>query len=201
MNEYYSKGYNEGVKIACALNRRKVGDAISAKTFNDTVLEDHYMQHALCKLASSIMYAAGEEYSPEGILYTRLANFTEMGGKLSKVASESIIGPVVESLSDGAVSASAIAFEKVAGAGDYVELGKNSLGALLTMACFGGTSIGALAWLLNRNSNVYDSEIDTKIEQAKHYRQIANDIKEKLKTNTAELKDTAKSMGEGSYVL
>lgn len=199
MNEYFDQGYNEGVKFACFKLGTPTLETVKAKNFNDTIFENSYMQKDLCKLACALLYAAGEDTGVEAELYNGLLNTMERGYTMSKEASEHLLGPVVEALGMNSVIASNHPLVKQAGG--FVDTMADVAKSGITIGGIGGASIGALAWLLNRNADQKDEEIDVKREQAKHYRAIAKDIKERLKAKAEDLKETANDMGEGAYIM
>lgn len=198
-NEYFNQGYSDGVDLECSMLNMVKHETIKSKHYNDTILTDPTMQLNLCKVACAVLNDEEDDYVK--FLYNSLHNGLNEGSiVLTKEASESILGPVVESIGSHSIKLKNYEMCKQAES-NLVDAAKALLKSGLTVGAAGGASIGALAWLLNRGSHLVDEEIDAKREQAKHYREIANDIRERLKAKEGDLKETVKSMGEGAYLL
>lgn len=199
-NEYFNSGYKDGVKLACILYNTSEADSIKSKHFNDTSLENNLMQLNICKVACKVLENESDKCSAK-ILYNNLLNKLNSGHVLSKEASINLLGPVVESVGSCAFRNEYNSMTKQA----FLDSGLSALEAIaksgLALGGIAGASIGSIAWLLNRNANNMDAEIDAKLAQAKHYREIAKDIKERLKAKEEDLKDTANAMGEGAYII
>lgn len=199
-NEYFDSGYKDGVKLACVLYNTSEADSIKSKYFNDTSLEDGLMQFNICKIACSVLDEEDDNCYAK-ILYNNLMRRIETGEVLSKEASVNLLSPVIESLGSCSFRAEHDLMTKNA----FIDEGLSALEALaksgIALGGVTGASIGAIAWLLNRNANMKDAEIDAKLAQAKHYREIARDIKERLKAKEGDLNAVADKMGEGAYVV
>ena len=214
MNENYRKGFDAGVKIACANLGITPGDAVRHSSFSDTYLADPQTQSDICKIAAACFKAAGMDSSVEFHLYDTMA---KSASALSNVSVERFLVPVVKSLSKQAKVAHEELMEKSASpsvlggllskvfgtaTGTLTELYK--MYALLGAGA--GTATGALTWYLNRDANEDSSEVEAKEEQAKHYKQIAKDIKKRLKIekepkSKKAIKDSAEEQGEGAFIL
>ena len=198
-NEYFNQGYSDGVDLACSVMNVPTSDTIRSKNYNDVILTDPTMQLNLCKVACTILNNEEDDYVK--LLYNRLHNGLNDGSiTLTKEASEAILGPIVESIGSYSIGLENYLMTKKAGS-DAADAIKALLKSGLTVGAAGGVSVGTLAWLLNRGSHLSDEEIDAKREQAKHYREIASDIRERLKAKEGDLKDSIKSMGEGAYLI
>lgn len=198
-NEYFNQGYSDGVDLECSMLNMVKHETIKSKHYNDTILTDPNMQLNLCKVACAVLSEEKDDYVK--FLYNSLYDGLSKGSiKLTKEASESILSPVIEAIGSHSIKLENHEMRKQAGS-DIVDAAKALLKSGLTVGAAGGASIGALAWLLNRGSHLVDEEIDAKREQAKHYREIANDIRERLKAKEGDLRESVKSMGEGAYLL
>lgn len=209
----YSKGFDAGVKIACAnlgITQEKV---IRDSAFSKKLLEDADMQRDICKVAAACFKIAEGTTSVGYNLYDMLG---KSASKLTPVSVEKIIVPVVKALSKQANIVHEELMEKSASpsvvgglmsklfgttTGTIPELYK--LYALLGAGA--GTATGALTWYLNRDAAQDSADVEAKEEQAKHYKQIASDIKKRLNIedtdSTAAIKDSAKEQGEGAFIL
>lgn len=201
MNEYFKQGYDDGVNFACAMLNTSSNEAVRSKHYNDTIFEDPTMQHNLCKVACSVLNYTDDSYNVPLHLYNNLLLNLEKGYILTKEASENLLGPVVEALGSYAFRNDSKIMEKKAVVSETMSLIEAIAKSGLAIGGIAGGSIGSLAWLLNRNSNMVDEEIDAKREQAKHYREIARDIQERLKAKQEDLKEVADKMGEGAYLV
>lgn len=214
MNENYNKGFNAGVKIACANLGITPGEVVRHSAFSDAILSDLTIQKDICKIAAACFKAAGMDSSVEFHLYDNMA---KSAAALSPVSVEKFIVPVVKSLNKQANIVHETLMEKSASpsvlggllskvfgtaTGTIPELYK--MYALLGAGA--GTATGALTWYLNRDAAQDSAEVEAKEEQAKHYKQIAKDIKKRLniekepKSKKA-IKDSAESQGEGAFIL
>lgn len=214
MNVDYNKGFNAGVKIACAALGVTPGEVVRNSAFSDAVLRDETMQKDICKIAAACFKAAGMESSTEFNLYDMLG---KSASALSPVSVEKFVVPVVKSLSKQAKVAHEELMEKSAApsvlggllskvfgtaSGTIPDLYK--LYALLGAGA--GTATGALTWYLNRDAAQDSADVEAKEEQAKHYNQIAKDIKKRLNIekdpdSKKSVKDSAKEQGEGAFIL
>lgn len=200
-NEYFKQGYDDGVNFTCAMLNLDSTEAIKSKYYNDTILEDPTMQYNLCKVACSVLNYADNVSSFPIHLYNNLLVNMEKGYTLTKEASEHILGPVIEALGSYAFRTDSEVMEKKAVVSETMSLIEAIAKSGLAIGGIAGGSIGSLAWLLNRNSSLADEEIDAKREQAKHYREIARDIQERLKAKQEDLKEVSNKMGEGAYLV
>lgn len=200
-NEYFKQGYDDGVNFTCAMLNLDSTEAIKSKYYNDTILEDPTMQYNLCKVACSVLNYADNVSSFPIHLYNNLLVNMEKGCTLTKEASEHILGPVIEALGSYAFRTDSEVMEKKAVVSETMSLIEAIAKSGLAIGGIAGGSIGSLAWLLNRNSSLADEEIDAKREQAKHYREIARDIQERLKAKQEDLKEVSNKMGEGAYLV
>lgn len=215
MNDNYSKGFNAGVKIACANLGITPGEVVRHSAFSDAILSDVTTQKDICKIAAACFKAAGMDSSVEFHLYDTMA---KGAAALSPVSVEKFIIPVVKSLNKQARVVHEELMEKSASpsvlggllskvfgtaTGTLPELYK--MYALLGAGA--GTATGALTWYLNRDAAQDSADVEAKEEQAKHYKQIAKDIKKRLNIEESEskskkaIKDSAESQGEGAFVL
>lgn len=214
MNENYSKGFNAGVKIACANLGVTPGEVVRHSAFSNAMLSDTTIQKDICKIAAACFKAAGMDSSVEFHLYDTMAKSASV---LSPVSVEKFIVPVVKSLHKQASAVHEELMEKSASpsvlggllskvfgtaTGTLPELYK--MYALLGAGA--GTATGALTWYLNRDAAQDSADVEAKEEQAKHYKQIAKDIKKRLniepepKSKKA-LKNSAEEQGEGAFIL
>lgn len=198
-NEYFNQGYSDGVNLACTMINVPNLEPIKSKNYNDTILTDPTMQLNLCKVACAVLNDGEDDYVK--ILYNELHDALEnKSTTLTKEASESILSPVIEAIGSHSIKWDANMMVKKAES-NFFEALQSLMKSGLTVGAAGGVSVGALAWLLNRSSNLTDEEIDAKREQARHYREIANDIRERLKAKEGDIKNSIKSMSEGAYLL
>ena len=214
MNENYNKGFNAGVKIACANLGVTPGEVIRHSAFSDKMLSDITMQKDICKIAAACFKAAGMGSSVEFHLYDTMA---KSAAALSPVSVEKFIVPVVKSLNKQAHAAHEELMEKSASPGVLGGLLSKVFGTATgtipelykmyaLLGAGAGTATGALTWYLNRDAEQDSTEVEAKEEQAKHYKQIAKDIKKRLniekepKSKKA-IKDSAEAQGEGAFIL
>lgn len=214
MNENYRKGFDAGVKIACANLGITPEDAIRHSSFSDTYLADTQMQTDICKIAAACFKAAGMDSSVEFHLYDTMA---KSAAALSPVSVEKFLVPVVKALHKEASNVHEDLMEKSASPGVLGGLLSKIFGAAggtlpdlykmyALLGAGAGTATGALTWYLNRDANEDSSEVEAKLEQAKHYKQIAKDIKKRLKLekepkSKKAIKDSAEEQGEGAFIL
>lgn len=213
MTVNYNKGFDAGVKIACANLGITPGDVVRHSAFSDALLNDESAQKDICKVAAGIFAAADMADSVE---YNLFDVMSKSASKLSTVSVEKFIVPVLKSLEKQAKVVHEELMEKSAspsilggllaktvGAGTSVVPELYKLYALLGAGA--GTATGALTWYLNRDANQDDADIEAKEEQAKHYTQIAKDIKKRLnledKVTKKTIEDSAEDQGEGAYII
>lgn len=214
MNENYNKGFNAGVKIACANLGVTPGEVVRHSSFSDAMLSDVTMQKDICKIAAACFKAAGMDSSVEFHLYDTMA---KSAAALSPVSVEKFIVPVVKSLNKQANVIHEDLMEKSASPGVLGGLLSKVFGTATgtvpelykmyaLLGAGAGTATGALTWYLNRDAAQDSAEVESKEEQAKHYKQIAKDIKKRLniekepKSKKA-IKDSAEDQGEGAFIL
>lgn len=214
MNIDYSKGFDAGVKIACANLGITPEEIVRHSAFSDKILSDETMQKDICKIAAACFKAAGMDSSVEFHLYNTMA---KSASALSPVSVEKFVVPVVKSLNKQARTLHEELMEKSAApsvigglmskvfgtaSGTIPDLYK--LYALLGAGA--GTATGALTWYLNRDAAQDSADVEAKEEQAKHYKQIAKDLKKRLnieenpKSKKA-IQDSAKEQAEDAFVL
>lgn len=210
----YNAGYNLGAQIACAVNNKPAGEAIKAAAFNSAIINDIQMQGDLCKVACAILDNAGEVGSEAFMLYKSASETIARGEQLTKTAAEAFLFPVVEALDAAAKRVHEEVMEKSAGiglvnffgklfgtAGKGMALTDDIYNKLLALSIGVGGSGGALAWYLNRDANQDEADTETKLEQAKHYRRIAEDIKSRLASNSSNIQNAAKEQSNSSYLM
>lgn len=214
-DQTYKVGYDAGVKIACALRQVSPNDVLRKAAFVDTALADLTIQTALCKVASHIFERAGMTYTPEYILYSKLSN---MPCTLTQYSTEKFLVPVVKTLQKAASVAYEIGMEKVAAGfmlpsivaklvGRTAATTPEVLRLLSIIGIGGGAAAGSLAWLLNRDSTQDETDVEAKLKQAEHYKQIAKDLQKRLdleadeKPSKKDLKKAVEEQGEGAYLI
>jgi hypothetical protein len=214
MNENYRKGFDAGVKIACANLGITPEEAVRHSAFSDKYLSDLQMQTDICKIAAACFKAAGMTSSVEFHLYDTMA---KSASTLSPVSVEKFLVPVVKSLHKQAKLLHEELMEKSASGGVLGGLLSKVFGAAsgtipdlykmyALLGAGAGTATGALTWYLNRDASEDSAEVEAKIEQAKHYKQIAKDIKKRLKLEKdpkkkKSIEDSAEEQGEGAFIL
>lgn len=213
--EAYNAGYNAGVTIACALNRIQPGDALRKSAFADTALSSATMQAALCKVASYIFENAGMTDVPAYILYSKLSNIQQ---PLTQYSTEKFIVPVAKTLKKAASSAYEQGIDKIASTflpagiiaklvGRTASTTPEAIRLLSIIGIGGGAAAGSLAWLLNRDSTQDETDVEAKLKQAEHYKQIAEDLQKRLdleadeKPSKKDLKKAVEEQGEGAYLI
>lgn len=213
MTTDYNKGFDAGVKIACAHRGVTPGDIVRHSAFSDKILQDVDMQKDICKIAAACFKAAGMEDSVEYNLYDMLG---KSASALSSVSVEKFIVPVVKSLHKQASAAHEELMEKSAAPSVLGGLMSKIFGATTgtlpdlyklyaLLGAGAGTATGALTWYLNRDAAQDSADVEAKEEQAKHYQQIASDIKKRLNIEESpkkkDVEESAKSQGEGAFIL
>lgn len=214
MNENYRKGFDAGVKIACANLGITPGEVVRHSAFSDKYLADVEMQKDICKIAAACFKAAGMDSSVEFHLYDTMA---KSAAALTPVSVEKFLVPVVKSLHKQASAIHEELMEKSAAPGVLGGLLSKVFGAAggtlpelykmyALLGAGAGTATGALTWYLNRDAEQDSADVEAKEEQAKHYKQIAKDIKKRLKIekepkSKKAIKDSAKDQGEGAFIL
>lgn len=215
-NKFYSKGYDAGVKIACAFNNISPEDVVRHSSFSERFLADNFAQQALSKIATTAFEEAGMTGTAEYFLYKNIEKRASFA-PLSPYSVETFIVPVVHALYKEAkaisedmqgqsavmTKQSALSFlSETAGKilGTVPELSKD----VMALSALGGAGIGSLAWALNRDSDTDAEEADEKHAQAMHYKRIAEDLRKRLGSNIAvkkSLKNDIEDSTEGAYLL
>lgn len=215
-DKFYSKGYDAGVKIACALNNVSPEEIIKHSSFSERFLSDNFMQQALCKIASTSFEEAGMQNTVEYHLYENIAkraSFTQ----LSPYTVETFLVPVVHALqkeasdihkemqeaTGGLTKKAALSFlSETIGKilGTVPEMSKD----VVALSALGGAGVGSLAWALNRDAETDSAEADEKHAQAMHYKRIAEDLRKRLGSSIAvrkAVKNNIEDVSEGAYLL
>lgn len=215
-SDEYNEAYMFGQMLEASIHGRNPQDVIRKEACVEALDADPTMQKAVCKAASYIFKQAGYAGTKLDRVYEAIMN---LDGPITKVASDMFITPVLNSLSyfNTAVqnaelekSASklpallklipAIAGKGVSSVPSWVQTG--FLGAAGT-----GATLGGLLWVLNRSANQDDADVAAKEEQAAHYRQIADDIRKRIKLESSKdpkTKEIAKKLEEentDSYII
>lgn len=211
----YNKGYDAGVKLACAAANVDPSEVIRSSAFSDKFLSDSFMQQQICKVATFILKKAGMENSFEHSLYNVMAKQAS-AGPLTEYTVERFIVPVIKSIYKEAKVAQEEADEQSAATikqasaaliktmGSVISSTPSLIQNALALSALGGAGIGSLAWALNRDSVTDSVESDEKHAQAMHYKRIANDLRKKLKAQGAAngaARDLIQETSGADYVL
>lgn len=208
MNEA-TLGYKFGVKLACAYHGIDPGALMTKAAKVYTCLESPVMQHAFAKIASTIMHNAGPEFAAEEALFNAIAN---RHTPLTSFVKKAFLYPVLDTLANAAATCSmeksaGVFNDIISGVGSVLNGSQEALYKLALIGALGGAGIGALGWNLSRHMREEDADTAAKIEQAKHYRQIARDLQKRLNAEASGSADHAKlrrlieAEDEGDVVL
>lgn len=214
--KFYSKGYDAGVKIACAFNGISPEEVIRHSSFSERFLADNFAQQALCKIASTAFAEAGMADTLEYHLYENIAKRASFA-PLSTYSVETFIVPVVHALHKEAKDISDAIQENTPGMTKKAALAflSESIGKILgtvpevskdvmALSALGGAGVGSLAWALNRDSDTDAEEADEKHAQAMHYKRIAEDLRKRLRSNISvkkSIRNDIEDSAEGAYLL
>lgn len=152
-----------GVSVS-ELNKRAGQDAVMNSP------ESEPFQRELCKIAVAAFETAGEPRSAHANLFRNLA-------------STDVWYPAYNKFTDSvcrALSKQAAAFKPAVGAATLLhdKLGGGMAKTLLAASALTGGSLGALAFLLNRNANQSSTESQELLEKIRAYKSLKRDIEE-----------------------
>lgn len=215
-SDAYNEAYLFGQMLEASVSGQRAEDVIRKRACVDALDEHPDMQKAVCKVASYIMKQAGYSGCKLDRLYEKIVS---IDGPVTKVAHSLFITPVLDSLSyfgkavqDADIEKSASnlpllvkALPGLFGSAVGSIPGWLQMGALTSAGT--GATLGGLLWALNRGASQDDADIAAKEEQAAHYRQIADDIRKRIKLESSKdpkTKELAKQLDdedENSYVI
>lgn len=198
----YKTGFKEGMKLAFAGNGLSVNKGIRMISKQSALTSNEVMQYKLLEMASSIFKEAG--YYEDAALCDRLIASNDPDFAFAK---EAIASSVLNVLGDAKVQEEEEMMDKQAnwltkflGGLSAVPTDALKLVALSSVA-LGGAG-GAAYWYLNRDSNLEDADTLVKLEQAKHYRQLAEKLRSRANKDMSDhaIANTAASViNESSY--
>lgn len=193
--------YNLGVEVGKKLFAKEIG--VNVDTFDyinkkaNKSLEDKDMQMILSKVASDTLndFEVGDKY-----IYNKIY---ENGGCKNKHAAALFMEPVIYKIANSSP------MEKKAIIGSIFKSAPELAYKTILIGGLGGAGLAALGWSLFRDVNQKDADVETKIEQARMYRQIARDLQKKIDANKKEdkkknkgyPKDIIEEYGDSNYVL
>ena len=194
MNHLQKKAREFGIAIACARHNVSLENFEFIKAASETLEDPTHPQYGafprtVSALAADLYKAAGKELSVEYHLFDGLSKAAAWHPELDR-----FIDPVLITL--GVDQAEALQDEtrivKSAGALALLPLAMQAdapvragLGGLMTLAGAGGAGLGALACGLQRHAQGDDDDIEAMKAKAKHYRQLTNEISQRLQQNNA----------------
>lgn len=183
------EAFNSGVLIACAQNKLAPADCIRLMEKHATLEEDPVIMDELLKMGAAIMREGGYE---EDAQMFELMRSTPM---ISKYAKAVYLDSVLETL--GAASYQEAEEYQVKQANPLLHGAAKLLGmtpdvlqmaALISVAA--GTGLGGAYWAMNRDARSVDDETAMKEEQAKLYRQMAKDMRRRMRDKGVQMTKT-----------
>lgn len=189
MNANATTGYKFGVALGCAVNGVTLSDVMAKSAKVNECLASPIIQHTLAKIASTIFANAGREFAPEAAFYTAMS---ARPAPYTSFVKRAYLEPVLETLAHSTEtlekSASPSLFKFSVGdlidnTGKVISGSQELLYKLALLGALGGAGLGTAGWLVNRDMQSDDAEATAKLEQAKHYRQIAKDLQKRLDAN------------------
>lgn len=199
-DQLYEMGYDAGMKIASVVRGFNGSDAYTIEAANDTLLQDVHIQNMISKAAAVVLELGGEENSLHHRLFVKLAKATS---PVSEVSVDRFITPVIEAFTEHGQRIREEGLSKQANkAAALFSLFGGSLRNLFLASLAVGGGAGTLGWLANRSATQDDADVEALEAQAQHYRNIAKDIKKRVKLEDEEDKRKAiLDAGEAQYVL
>lgn len=184
MNKNATLGYKFGVALGCAVNGVKLSDVMTKAAKVETCLDSPVIQQTLAKIAATIFTNAGSEFTPEAAFYTAM---TARQAPYTPFVKQAYLEPVLEMLAHGKETlektASILPFDIgsiIDNTGKVISGSQELLYKLALIGALGGAGLGAAGWAVGRDMRADDAKAVAKLEQAKHYRQIAKDLQKRL---------------------
>lgn len=183
-----------GCALACARHNITPQYAEFLKAANDTFEDTEHpfygaFERTVSNLAAELYKQAGKELTVECQLFEQLSKAASWRPALNR-----FIDPVLETLAAGHARAlqENQKLVKDASALSMLPLAMNSdvpvrrgLGALMTLAAITGAGLGTGYWALNRHATRDDDDIEEMKAKTQHYKEITNEISQRLKNNHA----------------
>lgn len=194
----YKAAFRAGVVMGCAANEVGIAEYMK-KTAKVELLDSSLnMQKAIAKIAHSIFSCAGDEYMAERNIYAVIGDKEYNLTPFSKAA---YLKPVIDTLAEFGKAEGDMEKDAFFGPLKRIFGGALSytpeivqLAALLSVA--GGSAAGATTWALGRDSTEQTADAEVKDAQAQYYRDLAREIKRKLKKNSIHRKTGDKATEE-----
>lgn len=215
LNEAIEAGYNIGVQSACVALGADTESFSKMAAAIDVLRTEADAQMFLCKTAKLIL---GDPAGYEWNIYDTI----EKSGSVSEFVFDTYIEPVVQTLVAARLEKVAMTKEALgkglgavtglAGMGSALASGAKGVvtdaATLLGLLAIGGGALGGGAlWSINRDPAEEDVEIRAKEDQAAYYKELARDLKKRIKLNEnkdsrlASARDAAKQLAPNSFVI
>ena len=183
-----------GIAIACARNNVSLENFEFIKAASDELEDTTHPQYGafsrtVSALAADLYKKAGQELSTECQLFEELSKAAAWHPELDRFIDPVLItlglAQAEEMLNERRIvkSAGALALLPLAMQADAPV--RAGLSGLMTLAAAGGAGVGALTYGLQRHANGDDDDIEAMKAKAKHYRQLTNEISQRLQQNNA----------------
>lgn len=183
-----NRAFESGVLTVCAQHKIAPRDAIRLFAKHAALQEDTTLNKAILKIGEAIMREGG--YEEEAQMYA-LMQETPM---MTKYAKAVYLDPVLEVLGVAAQEEADEYMEKGAGIKEWLTratgLAPDALKLLSAISIAGGMGLGGAYWALNRDSNISDDVVSTKLEQAKYYRSLAKEVNRRARQKGRKLTKT-----------
>lgn len=201
-DELYSIGFKEGMKRAFAANGLSTNKGIRMISKQAALTSSKVMQRKLIEMASSIFKEAG--YQEDSAFCDNLQRTDNPELEFVKKA---VASAVLNVLGEEKVQEEERMMDKQAGwltklLAGITALPSDTLKLMALSSIAVGGAGGAAYWYLNRDSNLEDAETMVKLEQAKHYRQLAEKLRSRANkdmSNYAIANTAADVINESSY--
>ena len=173
-----------GMKMACVQAGAETKDLPEKEGYMEAIMASVPAKQALCKMASDIFDAAGQETFIQRHLFdvaSKTASWDKDVHDDLVTAFVAALGKVEESSEKNAslVSKGMMANLVGRGLGSTPEMLKYlAAGGVLT-----GAGLGGLSWYLNRDANEDDDDLEVMRSRIDNYKRITGEISEQLKRN------------------
>jgi len=197
--------YNFGLSLGKYIFAKKAG--VSTEVFDyinykaDADLNDKSTQLGLAKFAANNL--GNDEYSKN--IYRAIY---KNGGCITKYASNLFFKPVIKAIQGSNMEKHAFLNAITSSVSDTAKaILKNAPDLAyksILVGGLGGAGLSALGWALYRDVAQKDADVDSKIEQAKLYKRIAEDLQKKVDAKKDKKNSTKKiveAYGDADYVL
>lgn len=173
----YKTGFKEGMKLAFAANGLSANKGIRMISKQAALTSSKVMQYKLLEMASSIFKEAGYQEDADLCDGLLASNDPEL-----EFAKEAIASSVLNVLGDAKVQEEEAMMDKQAhwiskAFGGLSMLSSDAIKLVGLASIATGGLGGAAYWYLNRDSNLEDADTLVKLEQAKHYRELAEKLR------------------------